>query len=147
AEKETYRNEIFEEFEKENNVVIRFETLAQAEDTFNRVDSEQKAGNHTIDLLISHYGTMEDYISAGYMEDVSALEDDMDDRTFLSAFDGSTVSGGKRYFFPINSDVYLSYANKTAFDTLPSGLTKANILAGNYTWSDFAAWAAAIGGH
>jgi len=147
AEKETYRNEIFEAFEKENNVIIRFETLAQAEDTFNKVDSEQKAGNHTIDLLISHYGTMEDYISAGYMENVSALEDELDDRTFLSAFDGSTVSNGNRYFFPINSDVYLSYANKSAFDTLPTGLTKADILAGNYTWEDYAAWAAAIGGN
>lgn len=147
AEKETYRNEIFEAFEEANNVVIRFETLAQAEDTFNKVDSEQKAGNHTIDLLISHYGTMEDYIDAGYMEDVSALEDDLDDRTFLSAFDGSTVSNGMRYFFPINSDVYLSYANKTAFDTLPSGLTKAQILAGDYTWEDYVAWAAAIGDH
>ena len=147
AEKETYRNEIFEAFEKENNVIIRFETLAQAEDTFNKVDSEQKAGNHTIDLLISHYGTMEDYISAGYMENVSALEDELDDRTFLSAFDGSTVSNGNRYFFPINSDVYLSYAIKSAFDTLPTGLTKADILAGNYTWEDYAAWAAAIGGN
>ena len=147
AEKETYRNEIFEAFEEEHNVVIRFETLAQAEDTFNKVDTEQKASNHTIDLLISHYGTMEDYISAGYMENVSALEDEMDDRTFLSAFDGSTVSGGNRYFFPINSDVYLSYANKTAFDTLPTGLTKEEILAGNYTWEDFVAWADAIGGN
>ena len=147
AEKETYRNEIFEAFEEANNVVIRFETLAQAEDTFNKVDSEQKANNHTIDLLISHYGTMEDYINAGYMENVSALEDQLDDRTFLSAFDGSTVSNGNRYFFPINSDVYLSYANKSAFDTLPTGLTKADILAGNYTWEDYAAWAAAIGGN
>ena len=90
---------------------------------------------------------MEDYISAGYMENVSALEDQLDDRTFLSAFDGSTVSNGNRYFFPINSDVYLSYANKSAFDTLPAGLTKAEILAGNYTWEDYAAWAAAIGGN
>jgi multiple sugar transport system substrate-binding protein len=147
AEKEIYRNEIFEAFEKEHNVVIRFETLAQAEDTFNKVDSEQKAKNYTIDLLISHYGTMDDYIGAGYMENVNALEDEMDDRTFLSAFDGSTVSGGNRYFFPVNSDVYLSYANKTAFNTLPSGLTKEQILAGNYTWEDFAAWAAAIGGN
>lgn len=147
AEKETYRNEIFEAFEEENNVVIRFETLAQAEDTYNKIDTEQKSSNHTVDLLISHYGTMEDYISAGYMQDVSTLEDDMDDRNFLSAFDGSTVSVGKRYFFPVNSDVYLSYANKTAFNTLPTGLTKEEILAGNYTWEDFAAWAEAIGGN
>ncbi len=146
-EKETYRTEIFAEFEKEHNVKISFETLAQAEDTFNKIDSEQKAENYTVDLLISHFGTMSDYINEGYMQDVDALEDDMDDRTFLTTFDGSTNSGGNRYFFPINSDVYLSYARKEAFDTLPSGLTKEDILAGDYTWEDFIAWADEIGNH
>ncbi len=146
-EKETYRTEIFAEFEKEHNVKISFETLAQAEDTFNKIDSEQKAENYTVDLLISHFGTMSDYINEGYMQDVDALEDDMDDRTFLTTFDGSTNSGGNRYFFPINSDVYLSYARKEAFDTLPNGLTKEDILAGDYTWEDFIAWADEIGNH
>ncbi|MFA5692318.1 MAG: extracellular solute-binding protein [Acholeplasmataceae bacterium] len=147
VEKETYKNHIFTQFEKDNDVVIRFETLAQADETYNKIDTEQKAGNHTVDLLISHFGTMDDYIVKGYMEDVTNFEKTMTDRTFLEAFDGSTVSGGKRYFFPINSDVYLSYANKTAFETLPEGLTKADIMAGDYTWEDFAEWAAEIGGH
>jgi multiple sugar transport system substrate-binding protein len=144
-EKETYRTEIFDAFEDEHDVTIKFETLAQAEDTFNKIDSEQTAGNHTVDLLISHFGTMADYIDEGYMVGVNALEDEMDDRTFLSTFDGSTTAGGTRYFFPINSDVYLSYARKEAFDTLPEGLTEEDILAGDYTWEDFIAWAAELG--
>jgi multiple sugar transport system substrate-binding protein len=146
-EKETYRTEIFDAFEEEHNVKISFETLAQAEDTFNKIDTEQKAENYTVDLLISHYGTMSDYISEGYMQEVDDLEDEMDDRTFLQTFNGSTNSDGNRYFFPINSDVYLSYARKEAFDTLPTGLTKDEILAGDYTWSDFIAWADEIGDH
>ncbi|AUD62910.1 hypothetical protein BK010_04665 [Tenericutes bacterium MO-XQ] len=146
-EKETYRTEIFDAFEEEHNVKISFETLAQAEDTFNKIDTEQKAENYTVDLLISHYGTMSDYISEGYMQEVDDLEDEMDDRTFLQTFNGSTNSDGNRYFFPINSDVYLSYARKEAFDTLPTGLTKDEILAGDYTWADFIAWADEIGDH
>ncbi len=146
-EKETYRTEIFDAFEEEHNVKISFETLAQAEDTFNKIDTEQKAENYTVDLLISHYGTMSDYISKGYMQEVDDLEDEMDDRTFLQTFNGSTNSDGNRYFFPINSDVYLSYARKEAFDTLPTGLTKDEILAGDYTWADFIAWADEIGDH
>ena len=144
-EKETYRTEIFDAFEEEHNVKISFETLAQAEDTFNKIDTEQKAENYTVDLLISHYGTMSDYISEGYMQEVDDLEDEMDDRTFLQTFNGSTNSDGNRYFFPVNSDVYLSYARKEAFDTLPTGLTKDDILAGDYSWADFIAWADAIG--
>ena len=146
-EKETYRTEIFDAFEEEHNVKISFETLAQAEDTFNKIDTEQKAENYTVDLLISHYGTMSDYISEGYMQEVDDLADEMDDRTFLQTFNGSTNSDGNRYFFPINSDVYLSYARKEAFDTLPTGLTKDEILAGDYTWADFIAWADEIGDH
>jgi len=144
-EKETYRTEIFEAFEEEHNVKISFETLAQAEDTYNKIDTEQQSENYTVDLLISHYGTMTDYISEGYVQDVDDLEDEMDDRTFLETFNGSTNSGGTRYFFPVNSDVYLSYARNEAFDTLPSGLTKEDILAGDYTWADFIAWADEIG--
>lgn len=144
-EKETYRTEIFDAFEEEHNVKISFETLAQAEDTFNKIDTEQKSENYTVDLLISHYGTMSDYISESYVQVVNDLEDDMDDRTFLQTFNGSTNSGGDRYFFPINSDVYLSYARKEAFDSLPSGLTEEDILDGNYTWQDFIAWADEIG--
>jgi multiple sugar transport system substrate-binding protein len=145
VEKELYQSEIFDAFEEEHNVDIQFETLAQAEDTFNKIDTEQKADNFTIDLLISHFGTMADYINAGYVQTVDDLEDEMDDRTFLSTFDGSTNDGGNRYFFPINSDVYLSYANKDAFDNLPTGLTKEDILAGDYTWEDYAAWGAELG--
>ncbi len=145
AEKETYREHIFKEFEKEHNVKIRFETLEQADETFQKIQTEQKSGKVTTDLLISHFGTMLDYIDEGYLEDVSALETSMSDRTFLSTFDGSTNKGGKRYFFPINSDVYLSYARKEAFDNLPEGLTKEDILKGDYTWEDFIAWGEKIG--
>ncbi len=146
VEKELYQKEIFAAFEEEHNVTIKFETLAQAQDTFNKIDSEQKTENYTVDLLISHFGTMADYLNEGYVEDSSELEGKMSDRTFLTTFDGSTTKDGKRYFFPINSDVYLSYANKEAFSTLPEGVTEEDILSGQYTWEDFAAWGEAIGG-
>jgi len=145
AEKETYRVNIFEAFEKEHNVKIRFETLTQADETFDKIKTEQAANKHTTDLLISHFGTMVDYIDAGYMEDLTSLEEELNDRTFLDTFDGSTNKGGKRYFFPINSDVYLSYARKEAFESLPEGLTKADVMAGNYTWEDFINWASELG--
>lgn len=146
VEKELYQKEIFEAFEKEHNVTIKFETLAQAQDTFNKIDSEQKTKNYTVDLLISHFGTMSDYLNQDYIEEGTELEKEMSDRTFLTTFDGSTTVDGKRYFFPINSDVYLSYANKEAFKTLPAGVSQDDILNGNYTWDDYVAWGAAIGG-
>lgn len=146
-EKEVYQQYIFDAFEKAHNVSIKFETLGQAQDTYTKIHSEQIAGNYTVDLVISHFGTMSDYIDAGYIQENNDLEDEMSDRTFLTTFDGSTKLGEFRFFFPINSDVYLAYANKTAFDSLPSGLTKADILAGDYTWEEYAVWGATIGGN
>jgi multiple sugar transport system substrate-binding protein len=145
-EKEIYQDNIFAQFEEDHNVVIRFETLAQAEDTFNKIDAEQQSETYTVDLVISHFGTMSDYLNAGYIQESNALETEMSDRTFLSTFNGSTNMDGDRYFFPINSDVYLAYANKEAFNTLPDGVTEEDILAGDYTWEDYVAWAEAIGG-
>jgi multiple sugar transport system substrate-binding protein len=141
SEKEIYQNEIFAAFEAEHNVSIRFETTSQAAETFDKLDTEQRAGNHTVDLVISHFGNMVSYLNAGYIEDSSALERAMSDRTFLTTFDGTTKVGNTRYFFPINSDVYLTYANVEAFDYLPDGLTRQQVLDGNYTWDQFVAWA------
>ncbi|MCK4551577.1 MAG: extracellular solute-binding protein [Tenericutes bacterium] len=146
-EKEVYQEYIFDAFEEEHNVTIKFETLGQAQDTFTKIHSEQIAENYSVDLVISHFGTMSEYIDAGYIKDSTDLEIEMDDRTFLTTFDGSTKLGEFRFFFPINSDVYLAYANKSAFTSLPAGVTEADILAGDYTWEDYAAWGAAIGGN
>lgn len=146
SEKEIYNENIINQFEIDHNCTVHFNTLAQATDTFNKIDSEQIAEQYTVDLVISHYGTMSQYIQAGYIQNSNALEDEMSDRTFLPAFDGSTKYGEFRFFFPFNSDVYLAYANKTAFDHLPTGLTKEQVLAGNYTWAQYAAWGAEIGG-
>jgi len=146
SEKEIYNENIINQFEIDNNCTVHFNTLAQATETFNKIDSEQIAEHYTVDLVISHYGTMSQYIQAGYIQNGNALEDEMTDRTFLAAFDGSTKYGEFRFFFPFNSDVYLAYANKTAFDHLPTGLTQAQVLAGEYTWEQYAAWGAAIGG-
>ena len=141
-EKYEYQVEIFHEFEKEHNVEIQLNTYAETGALFDKIDTEQKSGEVVTDILIAHYSDMVNYIDGNdYVMDLSTLETDMDDRTFSNAFNASTNRGDSRFFFPINTDLYLSIAHNDAFDYLPSGVTEEDILAGNYTWSDFVAWA------
>ena len=141
TEKEVYQREIFEPFEEEHNVTIEFNTYSEVGALYDKIDTEQQSDNVVTDLVIAHYSDMVNYIGDNdYMVGLNDLEDEMDDRTFSDAFDSSTNKDGERYFFPINTDVYLSIARNEAFDHLPDGVTEADILAGDYTWDDFVEW-------
>merc|ERR1711879_1129414 len=142
SEKEIYQNEIFAAFEEEHNVTIELNTYTEVGNLYDKIKTEQESDNVTSDLVIAHYSDMVNYIiDNDYMMDLSDLEADMDDRTFLDAFETSTNPNGNRYFFPINIDVYTGIASVEAFDYLPAGLTKEDVLAGDYTWDDYVAWA------
>ncbi len=141
SEKEIYQREIFAPFEEEHNVKIEFTTFTEVGALFDKIDTEQQSGEVVTDLVIAHYSDMINFIGNNdYMVGLNDLENEMSDRTFSSAFDSSTNHNGERYFFPINTDVYLSIARNEAFDFLPDGLTEAEVLAGDYTWDDFVDW-------
>ncbi|MFP4078623.1 MAG: ABC transporter substrate-binding protein [Candidatus Izemoplasmataceae bacterium] len=140
SEQELYQSELFEPFEEEHDVEIRFEQLSHS-DMMDKLEVEQSSEEYTVDIIIEHYGNMLYLLEEDYVEDLSDLEDEMDDRTFIDTFDENTHKDGNPYFFPINADVYVSIANKDAFDDLPSGLSEDDLKDGNYTWDDFVEWA------
>jgi len=142
SEKEIYQTEIFDAFEKEHNVTIELNTYSEVGNLYDKIKTEQDSGEITSDLIIAHYSDMVNYkTNNDYMMDLNDLEDEMNDRTFLDAFKTSTFENGNRYFFPINIDVYIGIAANSAFDHLPTGVTEADVLAGDYTWDDYVAWA------
>ncbi|KFZ27279.1 MAG: Bacterial extracellular solute-binding protein [Candidatus Izimaplasma bacterium HR2] len=142
SEKEIYQTEIFDAFEEEHNVTIELNTYSEVGNLYDKIKTEQDSGEITSDLVIAHYSDMVNYKSNNsYMMDLDDLEGEMDDRTFLDAFETSTFENGIRYFFPINIDVYIGIAANSAFDHLPTGVTEADVLAGDYTWDDYVAWA------
>jgi len=140
-EKEEYQDYIFDAFEEAHNCTIQLDVYSETGALFDKIKTEQESNNIVTDLLIAHYSDMVNYIDGNdYVLDLSNLETEMSDRTFSDAFNSSTNRGDSRYFFPINTDLYLSIANVDAFNYLPSGLTEEDVLAGNYTWTDFVNW-------
>ncbi len=129
-------DEIFPEFEKENNCVVKFEIL---DDTvlLKRAKLQAETGRVTTDVVIVHNGVMDQWISNKYVEELPVK--DWPGRTFSKAFLDSIMSNGKTYFAPVGGDVYLLLANKKAMKYLPAGADVQNI-----TWEQYVDWAVAI---
>ncbi len=129
-------DEIFPQFEKENNCVVKFEIL---DDTvlLKRAKLQAQTGRVTTDVVIVHNGVMDQWINNKYVEELPVSE--WKGRTFSAAFMDSISSGGKIYFAPVGGDVYLLLANKKAMKYLPAGADVQNI-----TWEQYVDWAVAI---
>ncbi len=136
SEQKFLYDEIFPEFEKENNCVVKFEIL---DDTvlLKRARLQAETGRVTTDVVIVHNGVMDQWISNKYVEELPVA--DWPGRTFSAAFMDSISSGGKTYFAPVGGDVYLLLANKKAMKYLPAGADVQNI-----TWEQYIDWAVAI---
>ncbi|MCD6397115.1 MAG: extracellular solute-binding protein, partial [Spirochaetaceae bacterium] len=136
SEQKFLYDEIFPEFEKENNCVVKFEIL---DDTvlLKRAKLQAETGRVTTDVVIAHNGVMDQWISNKYVEELPVA--DWPGRTFSAAFMDSISSGGKTYFAPVGGDVYLLLANKKAMKYLPAGADVQNI-----TWEQYVDWAVAI---
>ena len=136
SEQKFLYDEIFPEFEKENNVVVKFEIL---DDTvlLKRAELQAETGRVTTDVVIVHNGVMDQWITNKYVEELPVSE--WPGRTFSAAFLDSIMSGGKTYFAPVGGDVYLLLANQKAMKYLPSGADVQNI-----TWEQYIDWAVAI---
>ena len=136
SEQKFLYDEIFPEFEQENNVIVKFEILSD-EDLLKRAQVQKETGRVTADVVIAHNGRMNEWIDNDYIE-VLPVEK-WPGRTFSSAFLDSITSGGKTYFAPVGGDVYLLLANQNAMKYLPAGADVQNL-----SWEQYIDWAVAI---
>ena len=129
-------DEIFPEFEKENNCIVKFEIMND-DPLLKRARMQSETGRVTTDVVVVHNGKMNEWIDGDYIEVLPI--DKWSGRTFSAAFLDSITSGGKTYFAPVGGDVYLLLANKKALKYLPAGADVQDI-----TWEQYVDWAVAI---
>ena len=127
-------DEIFPEFEEENNCIVMFEII-EDEPLLKRAKFQKDSGRINTDVVIAHAGHMSEWIKNDYV--VPLPVDQWTDRTFSKAFQDSTTKGGNTYFAPVGGDVYLLLANKKAMPYLPSGADVDDIELGR-VYSDWA---------
>jgi len=126
-------DEIFPEFEAENNCVVMFEIL-EDDPLLKRARFQKESGRVNTDVIIAHAGRMAEWIKNDYVLPLPV--DQWNDRTFSKAFSASISAGGTTYFAPVGGDVYLTLANKKALPYLPAGADVQNL-----TWEEYVQWA------
>jgi len=87
-----------------------------------RMSAEQKAGKVTVGLVGGQHGDFAPLVSAGYMEDVSALVQRLSDRNFPpKILELSRFNTDKNYYVPWAQATYVLAINKKALQYLPAG--------------------------
>jgi multiple sugar transport system substrate-binding protein len=137
-EQEYFINEIIKPFEEEHGVTVNFQII---DDTtlLDRAQVQQTTNHVTTDIVVAHNSRMNEWIEAGWVEDLTEHVNGWTDRTFSSAFEDNTNMDGKQYFLPVGADVYLLLANNKALPYLPEGVDLDAI-----TWEEYAEWGAAV---
>jgi multiple sugar transport system substrate-binding protein len=138
AEQLFFINEIIKPFEEEHGVTVNFQIIDDAT-LLQRAEVQQTTNHVTTDIVVSHNGSMPQWLDNGWVEDLTDVVASWDDRTFSEAFVTDTNRDGKQYFLPVGADVYLLLANNKALPYLPDGVDLDAI-----TWDQYAAWAVAV---
>lgn len=93
-EQEFFINEILKPWEEENNVTVVFQIIDD-KTLLERAQVQQQTGHVTTDLVIVFNAWMPTWIEKGWVEDLSDVVAQWDDRTFMEAFNQDMVKDGK----------------------------------------------------
>jgi len=137
-EQEYFINEIIKPFEEEHGVIVNFQIIDD-QTLLDRAAVQQTTDHVTTDIVVAHNSRMNEWIDAGWVEDLTDHVSGWTDRTFSAAFESNTNADGKQYFLPVGADVYLLLANNQALPYLPEGVDLDSI-----TWEEYAAWGVAV---
>jgi multiple sugar transport system substrate-binding protein len=137
-EQEFFINEVIKPFEEEHGVTVNFQIIDDVT-LLARAEVQQTTNHITTDIIVSHNGSMPQWLDNGWVEDLTDVVASWDDRHFSPAFEQDTNRDGKQYFLPVGADVYLLLANNKALPYLPDGVELDTI-----TWEQYAQWAVAV---
>jgi len=134
-EREYFVNKILDPLSKELGINIDFIGVGDSTNR-KRVDYQKYWKNVTIDIAIVSSGTMSNWITEGYLEDLTDTVKEWKFANFLPVSKIETIYKCRTYFIPLVGNVYLLIANKKALKYLPD-----NTDINNLTWDEFAQWA------
>lgn len=103
-------------FEEETGIKVNVQFM-QATDMQALLQSQIEADNITVDVMAQDNLRMEPFVRLGLIEDLSALESDIDPAVFKGLIEGGKFDG-KLYFVPYRTNVQLTYYRTDIFDEL-----------------------------
>jgi len=127
------KENILPKFKEETGIDVELQVVANASELYKTLEAQKNTGKWTTDLLITH-----DSAAVDTVKQYSAVKayDWQPEGTFITQFDDNFVVDGKRYYIPLQADVYLLIANKKALPYLEELGYDVNDL----TWEQLAEW-------
>ncbi len=133
AQQQYIKEQILPKFTTETGIEVELQVVANASELYKVLQAQQQTGKWSTDILIAHDSTavpvVQEYHAVQPYAKVPA-------GTYITQFDDNFVQGGKRYFVPLQADVYLTIVNKKA---LPY-LQKLGYDINSLTWEQMAEW-------
>ncbi len=135
------KDTLLKEFKQETGIDVEFVPISY-EDLATRLQSEEEAGKVTISVIGELHGGIDYFASQGWLEDLSKFGT-LPDRTFPQVLEDYSKLHGIKAYIPWMTATYVMVVNKKAFDYLPEGLTKDDVVHGTSKWTYDAllAWA------
>jgi len=133
AQQQYIKEQILPKFTAETGIEVELQVVANASELYKVLQAQQQTGKWSTDILIAHAST-----AVPVVQEYHAVQPytKVPTGTYITQFDDNFVQGGKRYFVPLQADVYLTIVNKKA---LPY-LQKLGYDINNLTWEQLAEW-------
>jgi multiple sugar transport system substrate-binding protein len=133
AQQQYIKEQILPQFAKETGIEVELQVVANPSELYKTLQAQKETGKWTTDVLIAH-----DSAAVTAVKEYQAVQayEKMPSGTYINQFDDNFVQGGKRYFVPLQADVYLTIANRKALPYLARLGYDINKL----TWAQMAEW-------
>ncbi|WP_048151346.1 ABC transporter substrate-binding protein [Palaeococcus ferrophilus] len=127
------KDELLKAFTTDTGIEVNFVPISYT-DMVTRLEGEEKTGKVTIDVIGDLHGGMDYMSSKDWLMDLSGMPK-LQGRTFISTFEKYATINGKQVYVPWMSATYVMVVNKEAFNYLPDGLTKDDVMKGTEKWT------------
>lgn len=133
AEQAFVKDVLLKKFYEETGIEVEFVPISY-EDLATRLESEMAAGKVTISVIGELHGGIDYFASQGWLEDLAKFGK-LPDRTFPQVLLDYSKLHGITAYIPWMTATYAMVINKKAFDYLPEGLTKDDVIQGTSKWT------------
>ncbi|MCD6458063.1 MAG: carbohydrate ABC transporter substrate-binding protein [Thermoproteales archaeon] len=132
---------LLKDFKDETGIEVEFVPISYS-DLATRLEAEIASGKVTISLVGELHGGLDLFASKGLLEDLTKYGT-LSGRTFPPVLEQYSKVHGIKAYVPWMTATYVMVVNKKAFDYLPEGLTKEDVMSASDKWTYDAllAWA------
>ena len=119
-------------FAKSSGISVELISFEQP-DLLSRLEAEHKTNRITINLVGDLQANLYTYAAENLLMDLSNIK--IPNVTYLKTFEKLSYYKGEKIFIPWIQATYAMVINKKAFDYLPIGLTKDDVINGTENWT------------